>query len=132
MSITTPLTPPRGPAATAPPGDDLLGGAERPTFTEVAADILPVIGVIFVAGPPVIFIAGPWLLLALMLSGPFAVLVAFAALWIVATVLLTSLAAVSATTYLLVRGLVRRHRTSRAASIAGARIRSLESRQAVA
>jgi hypothetical protein len=132
MSITTPLTAPHGPAATEPPGGVPLGRAQRPTFAEMVADIVPVIGVIFVAGPPVIFIAGPWLFLVLMLSGAFAVLVAFAALWVVAAVLLTTLAAMFATPYLLVRGLLRRHRMSRATPIPGARVPSLESRQAVA
>jgi hypothetical protein len=129
MSITTPLTRPHGPAATEPPGDVLHGEAQRPTLAETVADIAPVIGVIFVAGPPVIFIAGPWLFLVLMLSGAFAVLVAFAALWVVATVLLTTLVGIVATPYLLARGLVRRHRMSRATPI---RVPSLESPQVVA
>lgn len=132
MSITTPPTSPHGPAATEPPGGVLLGGARRRTIAESLADIVPVIGVIVVAGPPVIFIAGPWLFLALMLSGPFAVLVAFAALWVVATVLLTTLAGMVAMSYLLVRGLLRRHRMSRATPTPAARVRSFESRQAVA
>jgi hypothetical protein len=132
MSITAPLTPSHGPAATEPPGDVLPARARRPTFTEAVADIVPVIGVVFVAGPPVVFIAGPWLFLVLMLSGAFAVLVAFVALWVAATVLLTTLAGVVATPYLLVRGLVRRHRISRAAPIPGAHVPSLESRQVVA
>jgi hypothetical protein len=129
MSATTPLTPSNEPVATEPPGGVLVGGARRPTFAEVAADIVPVIGVVFVSGPPVVFIAGPWLLLVLMLSGPFAVLVAFAALWAAATVLLTALVGLVATPYLLVRGLLRRHRMSRATTM---RVPSLESRQVAA
>jgi hypothetical protein len=129
MSITTPLTPPHGPAATAARGGVPLDRAEPPTLAEAAADIVPVIGVVFVAGPPVIFIAGPWLFLVLMLSGPFAVLVAFAALWVAATLLLTALAGIAATPYVVVRGLRRRHRMARAASI---RVPSLESPQVVA
>ena len=95
-------------------------------------EIVPIVGVIVVAGPPVIFIAGPWLFLGLMLAGPFAVLVAFVAVWVVAAMLLTTLAGMVATPYLLVRGLLRRHPMSRATPIRGARVPSLESPQVVA
>ena len=53
-------------------------------------DALPVIGVVLVAGPPVVFLAGPWLLLALTLSGPFALLVAFVVVGLVAAALLVT------------------------------------------
>jgi len=62
-----------------------------------------VIGVIAVAGPPVIFVMGPWLLMALMLSGPFALLVA---VFLVAVALFAVIAltlAILAAPYLLVR-----------------------------
>ena len=77
MNTTEPLTPPHGPGATEPPGNAPLRATQLPTFGEMVDEIVPLIGVIFVAGPPVIFVAGPWLLLCLMLTGPFAVLVAF-------------------------------------------------------
>jgi hypothetical protein len=44
------------------------------TFGEMVAEVIPLIGVVAGYGPAVILVAGPWLLLALMLSAPFAVL----------------------------------------------------------
>ena len=129
MSTTTPLPPPHGPTTTEPPADVPPTPARRPALAEVVADVVPVIGVVFVAGPPVIFIAGPWLLFALMLSGPVALLAAFAALWVVAALLLAILAGLIATPYLLVRGVVRRRRTSHAPAL---RVPSLESPQVMA
>jgi hypothetical protein len=132
MHTTEPLTRPHGPAATesgrgAPPH-----GSRPPTFAEVAADIVPVIGVILVAGPPVIFIAGPWVLLCLMLTAPFAVLVAYVAIPVAAAALLATLIGICATPYLVLRGLHRRHRTSRAIAVSGLHVASLDSPRAVA
>src|SRR3954462_8225083 len=89
-----------------------LAPTERPTFREMLDDVLPVIGVVFVAGPPVIFLAAPWLLLVLMLSGPFALVVAFVVVGLVAAALLATLAAIVAAPFVLVRHL---HRTYRSA-----------------
>jgi hypothetical protein len=85
--------------------------SERPTFREMLDDVLPVIGVVFVAGPPVIAVAAPWLLLVLMLSGPFAVLVAFAVVVLLAVAALAAVAGIVAAPYVLVRHLHRRYRT---------------------
>ena len=63
-------------------------------------EVLPLIGVVFVAGPPVVCLAAPWSLLTLMLQRPFAVLVAFTAVVLVATVLLCTVAAIFAMPYL--------------------------------
>ena len=87
--------------------------SEGPTFTEILDDVLPVIGVVFVAGPPVIAVAAPWLLLALMLSGPFAVLVAFAVVVLLAVAAVAALAGIVAAPYVLARHLHRRYRTGR-------------------
>jgi hypothetical protein len=54
------------------------------------------------------------------------------ALRVVAAVLITTLAAMFAAPYLLVRGRLRRHRISRAIPVPRAHVPSLESRQAVA
>ena len=86
---------------------------DSPRFGELLDDLLPVIGVVFVAGPPVVFLAGPLVLGALMLAGPFAlaatmVLVVVVAL-VAAAVLVALTAAVVATPYLLVHRL-REHR----------------------
>src|SRR3954465_727616 len=89
-----------------------LAPAERPTFREMLDDVLPVIGVVFVAGPPVIFLAAPWLLLVLMLSGPFALVVAFVVVGLVAAALLATLAAIVAAPFVLVRHLHRRYRSA--------------------
>jgi hypothetical protein len=109
------------PSAIEPRRDDRpsapLPASGCPTFGEIIDEILPLIGVVFVAGPPVIFIAGPWLLLALMLSGPFALLVAFGAVMVVAAVLLATLAGIFAMTLILVRRLQRTYRMSTALGV---------------
>lgn len=64
--------------------------------------------------------------------GPFAVLVAFVALWVVAAVALAPVARVLATPYLFLRGRHRRHQTPHALAVAGVRVASLESPQVVA
>jgi hypothetical protein len=53
-------------------------------------------------GPPVVFLVAPWLLLGLVLSGPFALLATFA---LVAAALVAVIAALVATPFLVVRGL---------------------------
>jgi sterol desaturase/sphingolipid hydroxylase (fatty acid hydroxylase superfamily) len=80
------------------------------TFRDMLDAVLPVVGVVAVAGPPVIALAAPWLLLVLMLSAPFAVLVAFAVVAVVALAALAALAGIVAAPYVLVRHLHRRYR----------------------
>jgi hypothetical protein len=90
--------------------------SERPTFGEMLAETIPLVGAIAGEGPPVILLAGPWLLLGLMLSGPFAFLVTLVVfMLVVATVLVALTAAVLAVPYLLVRS-VREYRAHRAHS----------------
>jgi hypothetical protein len=82
----------------------------RPTAGAMLAEILPLIEVIPVAGPPAVFFAGAWILFALLLAGPFLLL-----LTTVAVLLL--IAAIAVSPYLLVRHLRSawaRHATSRA------------------
>jgi hypothetical protein len=65
MSTTTLMRPPAPPAVHDPP-----------TFGEMLEELLPVIGVVLVAGPPVVLLLlGPLVLFALMLAGPFALAV---------------------------------------------------------
>jgi hypothetical protein len=128
MHTTEPLTP-TPPASGTSAWSDVADEAaaapgERPTFREMLDDVLPVIGVIFVAGPPVIFLAGPWLLLVLMLSGPFALVVAFVLVGLVAAALVATLAALVAAPFVLVRHL---HRTYRSARATGVRLPHLAS-----
>jgi hypothetical protein len=110
------------PASVTTPRSDVtleatLAPSESPTFRDILDDILPVIGVIVVAGPPVIFLAGPWLLLVLMLSGPFALVVAYVVVGLVAIALLTALAAIVVAPFVLVRRLHRTYRSARATGV---------------
>jgi hypothetical protein len=92
--------------------------SERPTVREMLAEIAPLIGVIPVAGPPVILFVGPWLLFALLLAGPFALLVTIVIFLLAVRLLIVALAAIAASPYLLVRHLRAaraRHSTSSAA-----------------
>ena len=92
--------------------------SKRPTAGAILDEILPLIGVIPVAGPPAILVAGPWLLLALMLAGPFALLFTLAAVLVAAAALIGLIGAILAAPYLLVRtvrrGLAKRHQSTKA------------------
>jgi hypothetical protein len=76
------------------------------------AELIPLIGAVAGYGPPVIFVAGPWVLLALILSGPFAVLLTLVVALLVAA---TVPVAIVAAPYLLIRR-VRTYRAGRAFS----------------
>jgi hypothetical protein len=77
-----------------------------PTLSQTIAEIVPLVGTIAGYGPPVIFLAGPWLLLGLMLSAPFAVLLTLiAAMVLAATVVVALGAAIVGAPYLVVRHL---------------------------
>jgi hypothetical protein len=90
--------------------------SELPSFREMLAETIPLVGAIAGYGPPVIFLACPWLLLALVLSGPFAfLLVLVVAMVVVATILVALAAAIVGTPYLLIRG-VRSYRARRTLS----------------
>jgi hypothetical protein len=118
--IRPPAAPGRGVRQTDAGHDASSSASERPTFREMLAEITPLIGAVpGAAPPPVIFLAGPWLLLALMLSGPFAFLVTLVVFMVVAATVLVALTAVVlaivAAPYLLVRRL-RGHRARHAFS----------------
>jgi hypothetical protein len=69
-------------------------------------ETLPLIGFVAVAGPPVVLLTAPWVLFALMLAGPFALLLLTAVIvLIVAALLVGALAAIATTPYLLIRHL---------------------------
>ena len=119
MNTTELIRPPgaRRPAASlSDAGHDVSTSAsEYPTFGDVLAETIPLVGAIAGYGPPVIFLAGPWVLLALMLCAPFAVLLTLiGAMLLAATVLVVLTAAILAAPYLLVRRLhgVRARRAS--------------------
>src|SRR5918995_1611689 len=73
-----------------------------PQTRDMLAEITALIDFVPFYGPPAVFLLGPWLLLVLVLAGPFAVL-----LTLVATAL-AAIVAILAAPYLLVRRL---HRT---------------------
>ena len=87
-----------------------------PTLREEVAEIDPIIGTVFVAGPPVLLAWAGTVLFALMLAGPFALLVTLVAVFAAAAVVVTLAGAVLATPYLLVRHLRARFAERRRAS----------------
>jgi hypothetical protein len=84
-----------------------------PTVGEEADETLPLVGAVPIYGPPIIVLAAPWLLLSLMLAGPFAVLVTLVVALVAVAVLVGLIGAILATPYLLVRH-VRRYRAPHA------------------
>jgi hypothetical protein len=84
--------------------------SESPTVGEMLAETGPLAGVIAGFGPPVVFLAGPWLLFVLALAGPFALVFTFVVVLVAATLLVLLAGTILASPYLLVRHL-RRHRT---------------------
>jgi hypothetical protein len=74
-----------------------------PTFRDALAEIDPLLGTVCVAGPPVLLAWAGIVLFALMLAGPFALLVALVVVFAVAAVLVTLAGAILATPYLVVR-----------------------------
>jgi hypothetical protein len=107
MHTTALIRPQVGPGRAASRSDaGHKAASEDPTFGEMVAEVVPLIDAVAGYGPPVIFLAGPWLLLGLMLSGPFAVLVILVVFMVVAaTVVVALTAAILVVPYLLVRRL---------------------------
>jgi hypothetical protein len=73
------------------------------TLREEVAEFDPIIGTVFVAGPPVLLAWAGTVLFALMLAGPFALLVTLVVALAAAAAVVTLAGAVLATPYLLVR-----------------------------
>lgn len=74
-----------------------------PTLREEVTEIAPLIGTVFVAGPPVLVAWTGTVLFALMLAGPFALLVTFVVALVAAAALVTLAGAILVSPYLLVR-----------------------------
>ncbi|MGH2892260.1 MAG: hypothetical protein ACRDPM_03205 [Solirubrobacteraceae bacterium] len=91
-----------------------ISEADRPTFRQIVDETLPLIDIVPEAGPPLIFLAVPYLLFVVMLIGPFALLLTMVILLIAGMALVALVGAILATPYLLVR----HHRGRRAASAA--------------
>jgi hypothetical protein len=85
-----------------PPGS---ASPDRPTWAEFFDERAPMIGAPAFFGPPIIFVLGPWLLLVLLLIGPFALLFTGLLVLAAAASLMAVLVAVIASPYLLIRHL---------------------------
>lgn len=92
-----------------------------PTIGQRLSELVPLIDFVPQAGPPLIFVLGPWLFVVLMLIGP---LVLIATLMIVAVIFILVAAAALALPVLLVRRL-RRHASGRHTSVRPLRVPDL-------
>ena len=92
------------------------------TRGDLLADVLPVFDTVYVAGPPILVAWAGTVLFALMLAGPFALLVTFVLALAVAAALVTLAGAILATPYLLIRHFRARVATRRHVSEAPAPI----------
>jgi hypothetical protein len=104
MNTTELITPPAVRGRPAP---------EPAPFREMVAEIAPLVEAVPGEGPPFFLLAGWWVLLALMLSGPFAFLVVLVLAMVVAAALV---AAVAAAIYVIVTAPYRLVRRARRAS----------------
>jgi hypothetical protein len=98
-----------------------------PTLGDAAVEIVPLVSTVFVAGPPVVLAWAGAVLFALLLVGPFALLVTLVVVLAAAAGLVVLAGAILATPYLLIRHLGRRLaerrrvvRTSRATFVTAA------------
>jgi hypothetical protein len=74
-----------------------------PTFGDQLADVVPVFDTVYVAGPPVLVAWAGTVLFALMLAGPFALVVTLALVLVAAAAVVALAGAILATPYLLIR-----------------------------
>jgi hypothetical protein len=84
---------------------DRPAASERPTVRELLQRVVPGIFFVPLAGPPVILLLGPWLILVLLLIPPAAFLITLVLVAVVAAGLVVALGALVASPYLLVRHL---------------------------
>ena len=118
MNTTTPQLTPAPPQPATPHPLAVVAGStspDRPSWGQVFAQTAPIIGAPAFFGPPVIFVLGPWLLLVLLLIGPFALILTLLLVMALAGALLAVFVAVIASPYLLIRHL-HAHGTVRAKS----------------
>jgi hypothetical protein len=109
MKTTELIRPPRGPSAPESSADERRhvrpSASEPPTVRDVLAETVPLAGVMAWFGPPVVALAGPWLLFVLALAGPFALVFTFVVVLVAATLLVLLAGTILASPYLLVRHL---------------------------
>jgi hypothetical protein len=105
---TPPLThapPPSAAPRPLAPRREISTSPDRPTWGEVFDERAPIIGAPAFFGPPVVFVLGPWLLLVLLVIGPFALALTVLLALTVVVALLAAVVAVIASPYLLMRHL---------------------------
>ena len=86
------------------PTEPVIPAASRPpTLGEELAELDPIVGTVFVAGPPVLLMWAGTVLFALMLAGPFALLVTFVVALAAAAAVVALAGTILATPYLLIR-----------------------------
>jgi hypothetical protein len=109
MTTTELITPPDGSHAAEPlrdaRADARPASSGRPTGGELLREVVPLVGVVVVAGPPVVLLAGPLVLLALMVAGPFVLVLTFVAVLAGSTIVVSLIGAILASPYVLVRDL---------------------------
>ena len=80
----------------------------KPNASQTAADMVEetadLICTMALYGPPVVFLAAPWLLLGLVLIGPFAVVATLVIALLAAAALVAGIAALLAAPFLMLRG----------------------------
>jgi len=96
--------------------------SDRPTLAEVVNESAPLFDTIFVAGPPVLLAGMGTVLFALMLAGPFLLIVTLAVALAAVAALVTLVGALLASPYLLVRHFGPRLAERRRAVAARARV----------
>ncbi len=109
MNTTAPQLPHAAPqSATPSPIAPLRRGSaspDRPSWSETFRATVPILDAPAFYGPPITFVLGPWLLLVLLLIGPFALLLTVLLALAVAAGVLAVCVAVIASPYLLIRHL---------------------------
>ena len=115
---------------------ETAGTRKPPTLPEMLMEVVPLVGVVVVAGPPVVLLAGPLVIGTLLLAGPFALLATLAlvsSVVLVATVTLARVvrAIVAPLPRLVHRVLDLRGRTHRPGAAAGS-LAAITSRHAAA
>jgi hypothetical protein len=99
--------------ASAAPFHARSSALEHPAHDGGLGELVSLIGVVAGEGPPIILLAGPLVLFALALTGPFLLLLAYVAVLVACAVLVVLAGAIVASPYLLVRRF-RGHRLPRA------------------
>jgi hypothetical protein len=99
-----------------------------PTAADTLGEIASLIGVVAFYGPPGVFIVAPWLVLGLILIGPFALVLTVVVALLVAAALVAGIAAIVATPFLMIRS----RRSARASIVRPAASVQVEPRHVIA